>query len=162
MKTNAVRCLDNLGIAYQLLTYEVDLDDLTAESTAIKVNRPQAQVFKTLVARGDRHGVCLAVIPSHAALDLKALANVTGDRKINTVPLKDVQPLTGYLRGGVTALACKKRYPVYLDETAAALALICVSGGMRGLLIELAPADYCKAVDATWGAIAQRQSRQCC
>ena len=117
-KTNAARLLDRLGIAYELREYEVDPDDLAAESVALKLGMPAEQVFKTLVARGDRRGVCLAVIPGDAQLDLKALARETGDRKVDTVPLKEVQPLTGYIRGGVTALACKKDYPVYLDETA--------------------------------------------
>src|SRR4051794_30306430 len=109
---------------------------------------PAEQVFKTLVARGDRRGVCLAVIPGDAQLDLKALARETGDRKVDTVPLKDVQPLTGYIRGGVTALGCKKDYPVYLDETAGLFDLISVSAGMRGLQVVLAPDDYIRAVRA--------------
>ncbi len=111
MKTNAVRLLDRLGISYELREYEVDPEDLRAESVAAKIGFPPEQVFKTLVARGDRNGVCFAVVPGDAELDLKALAKATGDRKIDTVPLKEVQPLTGYIRGGVTALAAKKDYP---------------------------------------------------
>jgi Cys-tRNA(Pro)/Cys-tRNA(Cys) deacylase len=117
-KTNAVRLLERLGIPCELRAYEVDPDDLAAETVARKVGLPPEQVFKTLVARGDKHGVCLAIVPGHCELDLKALARATGDKKIDTVPLKEVEPLTGYIRGGVTALACKKPYPVYLDETA--------------------------------------------
>ena len=105
-------------------------------------------VFKTLVARGDKHGVCLAVVPGNCELDLKALARTTGDKKIDTVPLKEVEPLTGYIRGGVTALACKRPYPVYLDETAQLFDVISVSAGMRGLQILLAPDDYIRAVGA--------------
>ena len=146
MKTNAVRLLDTLGINYQLLEYAVDPDNLAAELAAEKVQRPLEQVFKTLVVRGDRYGICLAVIPSNTHLDLKALAQVTGDRKVETVPLKEVQPLTGYIRGGVTALACKKPYPVYLDEIAEIFDFICVSAGTRGMLIELSPLDYLRAV----------------
>ena len=116
-KTNAVRAR-RLGVRYELREYEVDPDDLAAETVARKVGMPAEQVFKTLVARGDKHGVCLAVVPGNCELDLKALARATGDKKIDTVPLKEVEPLTGYIRGGVTALACKKAYPVYLDETA--------------------------------------------
>jgi Cys-tRNA(Pro)/Cys-tRNA(Cys) deacylase len=153
MKTNAVRLLDTLGINYQLLEYAVDPDNLAAELTADKVQRPPEQVFKTLVVRGDRHGVCLAVIPGNAHLDLKALAQVTGDRKVETVPLKEVQPLTGYIRGGVTALACKKPYPVYLDEITEIFDFICVSAGIRGLLIELTPTDYLRAVQGKLAAI---------
>lgn len=153
MKTNAVRLLDTLGINYQLLEYAVDPDNLAAELAAEKVQRPLEQVFKTLVVRGDRYGICLAVIPSNAHLDLKALAQVTGDRKVETVPLKEVQPLTGYIRGGVTALACKKSYPVYVDEIAEIFDLICVSAGMRGMLIELMPTDYLGAVQGKLVAI---------
>ncbi len=153
MKTNAVRLLDTLGINYQLLEYAIDPDNLAAELAAEKVQRPLEQVFKTLVVRGDRHGICLAVIPSNAHLDLKALAQITGDRKVETVPLKEVQPLTGYIRGGVTALACKKPYPVYLDEIAEIFDFICVSAGIRGMLIELAPADYLRAVQGKLAGI---------
>ncbi len=147
-KTNAVRLLDLLGIRYELREYDVDPEDLDAESVARKVGMPPEQVFKTLVARGDRHGVCLAVVPGDLQLDPKALAKQTGDRKVDTVPLKDVRPLTGYIRGGVTALACKKEYPVYLDETARLFDLISISAGMRGLQIVLAPDDYARAVHA--------------
>src|ERR1700730_4312790 len=104
MKTNATRILDDLGVPYTLREYEVDPDNLRAETVAAKIGLPAEQVFKTLVARGDRNGVCLAVIPGGTGLDLKALAKVTGDRKIELAALKDVQPLTGYIRGGVTAL----------------------------------------------------------
>ncbi len=154
-KTNAARLLDRLGIPYDLRDYEVAPDDLTAELVARKLGMPAEQVFKTLVARGDRAGVCLAVIPGDAHLDLKALARSTGDRKVETVPLKEVQPLTGYIRGGVTALACKKDYPVYLDETAQLFDVISVSAGQRGLQILIAPDDYARAVGATIAALAK-------
>ncbi len=149
MKTNAVRILDGLGVAYELRSYEVDLEDLSATTVAAKVGLPPEQVFKTLVARGDRLGVCLAVVPGDAHLDLKALARATGDRRIELVPLRDVLPLTGYVRGGVTALACKKAYPVFLDETAALFDQISVSAGARGLQLVLAPADYLRVTHAT-------------
>ena len=108
MKTNAARLLDSLGIPYELRDYEVDPQDLAAESVARKIGLPPEQVFKTLVARGDRTGVLLAVVPGDMELDLKALARLSGDRKAEVVSLKEVQPLTGYVRGGVTALAGKK------------------------------------------------------
>jgi Cys-tRNA(Pro)/Cys-tRNA(Cys) deacylase len=147
-KTNAVRLLERLGVPYELRAYEVDPDDLAAETVARKVGMPAEQVFKTLVARGDKHGVCLAVVPGNCELDLKALARATGDKKIDTVPLKEVEPLTGYIRGGVTALACKKPYPVYVDETARLFEVISISAGVRGLQVLLAPDDYIRAVDA--------------
>jgi Cys-tRNA(Pro)/Cys-tRNA(Cys) deacylase len=154
MKTNAVRALEDRGIRFELRTYEVDPEDLSAETVAKKVGMPLEQVFKTLVVKGDRQGVCLAVVPGNAELDLKALARLTGDRKMELAPLKEVQPLTGYIRGGVTALACRKDYPVYLDETAILFDAIAVSAGMRGMQIVLHPEDYMGAVKAALGAIA--------
>ena len=117
-------------------------------SVAAKVGLPPEQVFKTLVARGDRLGVCLALVPGDDHLDLKALARATGDRRCELVPLREVLPLTGYVRGGVTALACKKDYPVLIDETAQLHDHISVSAGARGLQIVLAPAAYAAAVKA--------------
>ncbi|MGZ3422793.1 MAG: Cys-tRNA(Pro) deacylase [Polyangiales bacterium] len=155
MKTNAARVLDGLGIRYELRAYEVDPDDLTAETVAKKVGLPAEQVFKTLCAKGDKKGVCLAVVPGNAELDLKALARLAGDSKTETVPLKDLVALTGYVRGGVTALACKKDYPVFADETIELFDVISVSAGQRGLQIILSPADYLRATKATVGAIAR-------
>jgi Cys-tRNA(Pro)/Cys-tRNA(Cys) deacylase len=154
MKTNAVRLLEELGVAHELRAYEVDPDDLTAKTVADKIGLPVEQVFKTLVARGDRHGVCFAVVPGNTRLDLKALAKLTGDRKVETVPLKDVQPLTGYVRGGVTVPGAKKAYPVYVDETIERFEVVSVSAGRRGLQVLLAPADYVRATGARVGPIA--------
>ena len=155
MKTNAARILDQLGIRYELREYEVDPEDLSAESVARKVGLPAEQVFKTLVARGDRNGVCLAVVPGDAELDLRALAKLAGDRSADTVALKEVQPVTGYIRGGVTALGCKKEYPVYADETIELFEVISISAGQRGTQILLAPANYLRATKAKLGAIAR-------
>ncbi len=154
MKTNAARILDSLGIRYELRTYEVDDEHAPAEVVARKVGLPEEQVFKTLVARGDRKGVCFAVVPAGTQLDLKALAKLTGDRKVDTVPLKEVTPLTGYVRGGVTALGAKKDYPVFIDETVELFDVVSVSAGVRGTQILVAPADYLRAVKATAGPIA--------
>lgn len=153
-KTNAARLLDRLGIHYELREYEFDPDDLAAETVAAKIGMPAEQVFKTLVARGDRNGICMAVIPGNAELDLKALAVASGDRKIQLVPVKELQALTGYIRGGVTALAGKKDYSVYLDETVELLDVISISAGVRGLQILLAPADYLKATKGTTAPLA--------
>jgi len=155
LKTNAARQLDRLGIPYELRSYEVDEEHLDAEAVAAKIGLPAEQVFKTLVARGDRNGVCLAVAPGNAQLDLKALARLSGDGRIEMVPLKEIQTLTGYIRGGCTALACKKDYPVYVDETVELFDRIAVSAGVRGLQIVLAPADYIRAVNAVAGDIAR-------
>ena len=153
-KTNAVRLLDQLGIGYRLREYEVDPEDLAAETVAAKIGLPPEQVFKTLLARGDRNGLCMAVIPGNTELDLKSLAAASHNRKIQLVSVKELQPLTGYIRGGVTALAAKKDYPVYVDETAELFDVISVSAGIRGLQILLAPADYRKATRGTVAAIA--------
>jgi Cys-tRNA(Pro)/Cys-tRNA(Cys) deacylase len=148
-RTNAVRILEDAGIAFQLRSYEVDPEDLRAETVAAKVGLPAEQVFKTLVVKGDRNGVCLAVIPGNTELDLKALARLTGDRKIILAPLREVQSLTGYIRGGVTAIACRKAYPVFIDETAILFDVIAISAGARGLQIVLHPGDYIRIVSAT-------------
>ena len=157
-KTNAVRLLESASIPHELLEYEVDPADLAAESVARKVGLPAEQVFKTLVARGDKHGVCFAVIPADTSLDLKALARATGDRKVETVALKEVQLLTGYIRGGVTALAAKKAYPVYLDETAILHDQITISAGRQGCQILLRPDDYIQATHAEVGPIARAKN----
>lgn len=155
MKTNAARLLDGLGIRYELRDYEVDEQDLSAESVAAKIGMPPEQVFKTLCVRGDRTGVLLAVIPAGTELDFKALAHATGDRKTDMVPLKEVQPLTGYIRGGVTALGAKRDFPVWADETMELWDAISVSAGMRGLQLILAPADYIRATAAKLADIAR-------
>jgi Cys-tRNA(Pro)/Cys-tRNA(Cys) deacylase len=154
MMTNAARILQRQGIAFALREYEVDEADLSAENVAGKVSLPLDQVWKTLVARGDRTGVLFAVLAGSATLDLKALAKVSGDRSVLPVPLKEVQPLTGYIRGGVTALGGKKDYPVFVDETIQLFDVVAVSAGVRGTQILLAPADYLRATAATLGAIA--------
>lgn len=155
-KTNAARQLDNLGIQYELREYEVDPDHLEAELVADKIGMPYEKVFKTLLVRGDVSGLCMAVIAANAEVDFKALADATGDRKIHMVPLKEVQPLTGYIRGGVTALACKKPYPVFIDSSAEQQDVISVSAGVRGTQILLKPADYVRAVSAKYAPISSR------
>ena len=158
MKTNAARLLDTLGVKYELREYEVDPEDLSAETVAAKVGLPAEQVFKTLVARGDRTGVLMAVVPGDAELDLKALAKLSGDRKVDTVPLKELQPLTGFIRGGVTAIGGKKEYPVFVEETVELFDVISVSAGVRGTQILMAPADYLKVVKGKVGPISRPKS----
>ena len=158
MKTDAARILDQLGISYELREYSVDTEDLAAETVAAKIGLPPEQVFKTLVAKGERNGVCLAVIPGNCELDLKALAVATGDKKIDLVPLRDVLPLTGYVRGGVTALGCRKDYPVFADETIELWDVISVSAGQRGTQILIAPADYLRSTSAKLAAIARQKT----
>jgi len=152
-KTNAVRLLESLGVAFTLHPYEVDEDDLSAETVARKVGLPPEQVFKTLCARGERTGVFFAVIPANTQLDLKAAARALGDRSVEPVALKEVLPLTGYIRGGVTVLAAKKAYPVVCDETIELFDVVSISAGQRGLQVFLAPSDYLRVTAARVAAI---------
>lgn len=158
-KTNAARLLDQMGIQYDLRAYEVDPEDLAAETVAAKIGLPAEQVFKTLVARPsgskDRNGIVMAVIPGDQELDLKALAKAAGEKNIQLVPVKELQALTGYIRGGVTALAAKREYPVFVDETIELFDVISISAGMRGLQILIAPADYLRATKGMIGALGQ-------
>ena len=153
VKTNAARILDALGIRYELREYEVDEDDLSAESVARKVGLPPEQVFKTLICRGDRTGVLFAVVPAGAELDFKAAARLSGDRSVEMVALREVQPLTGYIRGGVTVPGARKDYPAYADETIELFDVISVSAGVRGTQLLLAPSDYLRATKARTGPL---------
>jgi Cys-tRNA(Pro)/Cys-tRNA(Cys) deacylase len=155
MKTNAVRLLENLNVSYELREYEVDPEDLAAESVAAKIGMPPEQVFKTLLAQGDRNGNCFAIVPGNAELDLKSLASVSGDRKMELAALKDVQPLTGYIRGGVTVLGAKKAFPVFADETIEMWGTISISAGIQGMQIILKPQDYLRVTGAVVAGIAK-------
>ena len=148
-KTNAARKLDELKIDYKLIEYAVDEEHLDAVHVAQEVGMPAAQVFKTLCVRGDKHGVMFAVIPDDAELDLKALAKVSGNKRAELVALKEVLPLTGYIRGGCSPLGAKKNYPVYMDVTSNNWPEIAISAGQRGMQIVAAPADLQRATNAT-------------
>jgi Cys-tRNA(Pro)/Cys-tRNA(Cys) deacylase len=154
-KTNAARLLDQMAIHYELREYEVDPDDLAAETVAAKIGLQPEQVFKTLVARGDRNGVCLAVIPGDQELNLKALAATAGERKIHLVPVRELQTLTGYIRGGVTALAAKRDFPVFVDETIELFDVVSISAGVRGTQILISPADYLRATKGRLAPLAE-------
>lgn len=147
-KTNAARYLDRLKITYELREYEVDESDLSAENVAKKVGLPLEQVFKTLAVRGDKTGVMMACIPGGEELNLKALATVSKNKKVEMVSLKEIEPLTGYVRGGVSPIGGKKQYPVFLDESALNFEVISVSAGMRGCQIFIEPSNLAKAVNA--------------
>jgi Cys-tRNA(Pro)/Cys-tRNA(Cys) deacylase len=153
-KTNAARLLDSLGIAYELRPYEVDPNDLSALSVARKIGLPAEQVFKTLLTQAtgltQRETAHLfAVIPGDAELDLKKLAHAASVKKVEMASLKDVEPLTGYVRGGVTVMAARTSFPAFADETIELHDVISVSAGQRGIQIFLAPADYLRAIGAT-------------
>lgn len=155
MKTNAARLLDKLKITYEVKEYDVDPEDLTAATVAAKIGFPSEQVFKTLVVIGNKTGVFLAVVPGDTEVDLKAAAKASGNSDAKLAPLKDVEPLTGYIRGGVTALGCKKAYPVFVHETFHDFERISISSGKRGAQIIIAPADYVRAVNAKIAPIAK-------
>ena len=152
-KTNAARILDAAGIHYELREYEVDEDDLSAPRVAEKIGMPAEQVFKTLVARGDRSGVLMAAIPANTELDLKAAAAASGNKKVELVPVKEVLGLTGYIRGGVSPVGVKKPYPFYLDETAILFDAISVSAGIRGCQMILAPDDLLKITEGSYASL---------
>ena len=147
-KTNAARILDDLQINYELKTYPVDEEHLDAVHVAKEVGMPPEQVFKTLCVRGDKTGVIFAVIPGNGELDLKALARVSGNKRCEMVHLKEVLPLTGYIRGGCSPLGAKKEYPVFMDETCRLFDHIAISAGMRGIQILAAPEDLIRATGA--------------
>jgi Cys-tRNA(Pro)/Cys-tRNA(Cys) deacylase len=148
MKTNGARFLETLGISFKLREYEVDPDDLSAVAVARKVGMPPEQVFKTLLTTGGPGVYVFAVIPGDAELDFKKLARAADLRKAEMVHLKEVQPLTGYIRGGVTVFGAKKPYPVFVDETVILFDEISVSAGTRGTQLILSPGDYLRAAQA--------------
>jgi Cys-tRNA(Pro)/Cys-tRNA(Cys) deacylase len=148
MKTNGARFLESLGIPFELREYEVDPDDLSAISVAKKVGMPPEQVFKTLLVTGGTGIYRFAVIPGDAEIDFKKLARASGLRKVEMAPLKEVQPLTGYIRGGVTIFGARKPYPVFVDETVILFDKISVSAGARGTQLILSPDDYLRAAQA--------------
>ena len=148
-KTNAARLLDGLGIAYELRGYEVDLDDLSAPAVARKIGLPPEQVFKTLLTQTTPAGHVFAVVPGNAELDLKKLAQAAGVKKAELASLKDVEPLTGYIRGGVTVMGARKPFAAFADETIELFDVISVSAGQRGVQLLLAPTDYLRAAGAT-------------
>ena len=154
-KTNAARHLDDLKVDYKLVEYEIDESDLSAESVARKVGLLPEQVFKTLVARGDKTGVLMACIAGNAELDLKALAEVSGNKKVEMVHVKEIQQLTGYIRGGVSPIGAKKRYPIFLDESAMRFPFISISAGARGSQIFISPGDLIKVLNVKISKIAR-------
>ena len=149
MKTNAARYLDSLQISYELRDYALDTEDFSAIIVAEKVGLPPEQVFKTLLCVTSDKEHVFAVVPGNAELDFKKLAHAAGARKAEMVSLKDIQPLTGYIRGGVTVFGAKKNFPVYVDETVELFDTVSVSAGIKGTQIVLSPADYIRAAEAT-------------
>jgi Cys-tRNA(Pro)/Cys-tRNA(Cys) deacylase len=157
-KTNAARLLDSLNITYELRSYEVDPEDLTAISVARKIGLPPEQVFKTLLSQTNTGEHLFAVIPGDAELDLKKLAHAAGAKKTELASLKEVEPLTGYTRGGVTVMGARKAFPAYADETIELFDIISVSAGLRGLQLILSPADYLRASNAALADLTKSQA----
>lgn len=147
-KTNAARILDRMGIVYRLVEYEVDEEDLSAEHLANQLGIDLGRVFKTLVLKGDKTGYMVCVIPGGGELDLKKAAKASGNKSCSMLPLKDLQTVTGYLRGGCSPLGMKKRFPTFLDAAAIRHAAIHVSAGLRGLQMVLTPNDLVTATEA--------------
>jgi Cys-tRNA(Pro)/Cys-tRNA(Cys) deacylase len=148
-KTNAARILDMQGIYYELFSYEVDESDLSAVSVADKLNQNIEQVFKTLVLKGDKSGIFVCVIPGAEELDLKKAAGISGNKNAVMIPVKEILPLTGYIRGGCSPIGMKKNYPTYIDETCTLYDFVFVSAGIRGLQLKISPNDLVKVTTAT-------------
>ncbi len=148
-KTNVARLLDRAGISYELIPYKFDPEDLAATHVAEELGEDISTVYKSLVLHGDRSGYFVCVVPGDREVDLKKAAKVSGNKKAEMIPMKDLLGVTGYIRGGCTAIGMKKPYPVYLQEEASALDTFYVSAGQRGLQLKLAPADYIGYTGAT-------------
>ena len=140
-KTNAARLLDKAKVPYELIPYEVDENDLAATHVADQLGEDIAQVFKTLVLRGDRQGIFVCVIPGDRAVDLKAAAKVSGNKSADMIHMKELLPTTGYIRGGCSPVGMKKAFPTFIDPSCMDFDYIYISAGMRGLQIKIAPAD---------------------
>ena len=153
-KTNAARLLDKAGVSYKLIPYEFDENDLAAQHVADSLGQDIARVFMTLVLHGDRTGHVVCVVPGNAEVDLKALAKASGNKKVEMIPMKDLLSVTGYIRGGCSPVGMKKRFPTYFHTTALDFETIYVSAGVRGLQIEIAPADLIGFVGATVASVA--------
>lgn len=153
-KTNAARLLDRAKIPYKLIPYEFDENDLAAQHVADSLGQDIARVFKTLVLHGDRTGYLVCVIPGNCEVDLKALAKVSGNKKVEMIPMKDLLGVTGYIRGGCSPIGMKKAFPTYFHATALEFDTIYVSAGVRGLQVEISPSDLISFVCASVADVA--------
>ena len=154
-KTNAARLLDKAKIAYELVPYEFDENDLAAQHVAESLGQDIARVFKTLVLHGDRSGHIVCVVPGDMEVDLKALAKVSGNKKVEMIAMKDLLSVTGYIRGGCSPIGMKRKYPTFIDETAMLYDKICVSGGRVGLNIAVVPDELAQVIGAEFADIAK-------
>lgn len=147
-KTNAARILDKEGVAYELIPYTVDPDNLAADHVAAEFGEPIERVFKTLVLHGDKTGYFVCVIAGDREVDLKKAAKVSGNKKAEMIPMKDLLPTTGYIRGGCTAIGMKKKFPVYVSEEMPGFDYVYVSAGQRGLQLKLDPKELMRVAEA--------------
>ena len=154
-KTNAARLLDRAGIKYSLIPYSVDENDLAATHVAESLGEPIERVFKTLVLKGDKSGYVVCVVPGDKEVDLKSLAKSSGNKKVEMIPMKELLPVTGYIRGGCSPVGMKKKFPTYIDSSASQFDTIFVSAGVRGLQIEVSPADLVSFTSAVLGEFAE-------
>lgn len=154
-KTNAARLLDKAGISYSLIPYEVDENNLAAGHVAGSLGEPVERVFKTLVLHGDRSGFAVCVVPGDMEVNLKALAKASGNKKIEMIPMKELLPVTGYIRGGCSPIGMKKKFPTFIHETALNFDTIFVSAGVRGLQIQISPSDLISITSAAVGDFAE-------
>ena len=159
-KTNAARLLDKMKIKYELVPYAFDPDDLAAEHVAEELGEPIEQVFKTLVLRGDKTGLFVCVVAGNREVDLKLAAKASGNKKAEMLPLKELLPNTGYIRGGCTSIGMKKHYRTYFSEEMADFDVVYVSAGQRGLQLKLSPLDLAKAAQATFAKITDNPESQ--
>ena len=148
-KTNAARILDREGVEYELIPYTVDPDNLAADHVAAELGEPIEQVYKTLVLHGDKTGHFVCVIAGNREVDLKKAAKVSGNKKAEMIPMKELLPVTGYIRGGCTAIGMKKKVPVYVSREMVEFPYIYVSAGQRGLQLKLKPADLIRVAEAS-------------
>ena len=155
-KTNAARLLDRAKIAYELIPYRVDEEHLAATHVAEQLGEDIACVFKTLVLKGDRTGYFVCVVPGDHEVDLKAAAKVSGNKKVDLIPMKELLPVTGYIRGGCSPIGMKKAFPTYIHASASEHPFISISAGVRGLQLKLAPADLAAYVRAAFAEISRR------
>ncbi len=154
-KTNAARLLDKAGIAYDLIPYTVDENNLAVEHVAHELGENIEQVFKTLVLRGDRTGIFVCVVPGHTEVNLKRAAKISGNKSAEMIAMKELLPITGYIRGGCSPIGLKKPFPIFIHHTSTDFDYIYISAGVRGLQIKISPADLIAYTHATLGDIAE-------
>lgn len=152
-KTNVARLMDKVGVAYELIPYTVDESDLSATHVAAELGEPVEQVFKTIVLHGDKSGYFVCVVPGDREIDLKLAAKVSGNKKCDLLPMKELLPVTGYIRGGCSPIGMKKHFPTYIHKTASDFPYIYVSAGVRGLQIRLSPGDLLREARAEYAVL---------